>query len=95
MTNVALHGCALIFSKKYVDKYKYPFYNETFLYHEEEFLYDRIVNDKLISVYNPNIKVYHEEGSSLKNNLKNERKSKLFREKERIKSLKLLLKESK
>ena len=89
---VALHGCAIIFSDKYINKYKYPFYNETFLFHEEEFLYQRVIKDKLISVYDPNLKIFHKEGSSVKKN-KNERESKLFREKERIKSLELLLKE--
>ncbi len=92
-TGVALHGCALVFSKKYITKYKFPFYNETFLFHEEEFLYNRVIKDGLISVYNPEIKVYHEEGLSIKNSNKNIRLSKLFRENERLKSLKLLLKQ--
>ena len=90
--DVALHGCALIFSDKYVKKYVYPFYNDTFLFHEEEFLYQRVIKDNLVSIYDPNLKIFHKEGSSIKKN-KNERQSKLFREKERIKSLELLLKE--
>lgn len=89
--NVALHGCCIIISKKYYKKYHDVFYNETFLFHEEEFLYQRIQNDKLISIYDPKLKCYHKEGSSRKKDKKNERKSKLFREKERIKSLKMLL----
>jgi GT2 family glycosyltransferase len=87
--NVALHGCAIIFSKKYLEKYEYAFYNETFLYHEEEFLYRRIIDDKLISIYDPNIEIYHKEGSSLNKIIKNERNKKLFKEKERLKSLEL------
>lgn len=90
--NVALHGCAIIFSNKYINKYEYPFYNNTFLFHEEEFLYQRIIKDNLTSIYDPKLSVFHQEGSSIREN-KNERKSKLFREKERIKSLKLLLEE--
>lgn len=89
---VGLHGCALIFSKKYLKKYITAFYNETFLFYEEEFLYKRIVEDKLISVYDPLLKVYHQEGSSLKKN-KNNRLSKLFKEQEKLKSLELLLKQ--
>lgn len=89
--NVALHGCAIIFSKKYINKYEYAFYNETFLFHEEEFLYQRILNDSIISIYSPSIEVFHKEGSST--NIKNSsiRLSKLFREKERLKSLIMLL----
>ena len=91
--NVPLHGCAIIFAKKYVEKYEYPFYNDTFLFHEEEFLYQRIIKDKLTSVYDPSIKVYHEESSSIKKSNKNIRLAKLFKEKERLKSLNLLMKE--
>lgn len=91
--NVSLHGCCIIFSDKYIKKYTYPFYNETFLFHEEEFLYNRVVKDNLISMYDPNIKIFHKEGSSVKKENKTKRLSKLFREKERLKSLKLLLEE--
>ena len=91
--NVSLHGCCIIFSDKYVKKYTYPFYNETFLFHEEEFLYNRVVKDNLISMYDPKIKIFHKEGSSVKKENKTKRLSKLFREKERLKSLELLIKE--
>lgn len=90
--NVPLHGCSIIFSKKYIAKYREAFYNETFLFHEEEFLYQRVLKDKLVSLYNPELKVFHKEGSSIKKDKKSERKSKLFREQERKKSLELLLK---
>lgn len=90
--NVPLHGCAIIFSDKYVNKYKYPFYNETFLYHEEEFLYQKILKDNLISIYDPKIEVFHKEGASLDNLYNNNRKKLLFQVNERIKSLELLIK---
>lgn len=92
-TNVALHGCAIIFSKKYVQKYRNVFYEKTFLFHEEEFLYQRLLRDKQVSIYDPNLKIFHKEGSSVKTKMKSNRKSKLFRESERLKSLKLLLRE--
>ena len=91
--NIGLHGCCIIFSNKYIKKYTYPFFNETFLFHEEEFLYNRVVKDKLISLYDPTISVFHKEGSSINKTNKKTRLSKLFREKERLKSLELLLKE--
>ena len=92
-TMVPLHGCCIIFSKKYIKKYDYPFYNGTFLYHEEEFLYQRVLKDKVLSLYDPSLKIYHLEGASLKYSINNQRKRCLFREKERLKSLLLLIKE--
>ena len=91
--NVALHGCAIIFSKKYYEKYKNIFYNETFLYHEEEFLYQRMLRDNLVSIYDPKLSIYHKEGASLNISFgSNERNKLLFRNKEIIKSLELLKK---
>ena len=90
-TGVALHGCAVVFSDKYIKKYTYPFYNETFLFHEEEFLYHRMIKDNLVSLYDPKLNVFHKEGSSMKKKNKNVRLSKLFREQERLKSLELLI----
>ncbi len=90
---VALHGCAIIFSNKYVEKYDYPFYNETFLFHEEDFLYQRVLKDKLVSIYDPSLRVFHKEGSTMSKVSQGERLKRKFREEERIKSLKLLLKE--
>ncbi len=89
----ALHGCAIIFSNDYIKKYKYPFYNDTFLFHEEDFLYVRVLKDKLKTVYDPDLKVYHKEGSSMKKKDSNERLRRKFREEERLKSLELLLQE--
>ena len=91
MKGIALHGCAIIFSRKYLKKYNDAFDSRTFLFHEEEFLYQRLINDKLISLYDPELMIYHKEGSSLKKTKKNIRLSKLFREKEKIKSLNILL----
>lgn len=88
--NVALHGCFLIFSKHYYKKYKDVFYNKTFLYHEEEFLYQRIIKDQLISIYDPKLKVFHKEGASLNSTIKEEYPKLIFRNKEILKSLELL-----
>lgn len=87
-----LHGCAIIFSKKYFKIFNDAFDNKTFLFYEEEFLYKRIINHKLISVYDPNIRVFHKEGSSTKKDSSLRRK-KLFRESEKLKSLEILVKE--
>lgn len=92
--NVALHGCALIFSKKYYKKYNDVFYNGTFLFHEEEFLALRAKENNLVMLYSPKIELYHKEGSSLaKKFQKKKYDSLIFRNKEILKSLKLLEKE--
>lgn len=88
--NVALHGCFLIFSKHYYEKYTDVFFNDTFLYHEEEFLYQRIINDHLISIYNPDLEVFHKEGASLNSKYKNEYQKLIFKNEEILKSLLLL-----
>ena len=91
MSDIALHGCALIFSKKYYQKYKDVFYNETFLYHEEEFLNYRKNRDNLITYYDSKLELFHKEGSSLNESFKNQNYEKLiFRNKEIVKSLTLL-----
>ncbi len=87
---VALHGCALIFSKKYYKKYQDVFYSGTFLYHEEEFLDYRRRKDKLITYYDANLEIFHKEGSSLNESFSNNYDKLIFRNQEIIKSLKLL-----
>ena len=87
----ALHGCAIIFSKKYLQRYQDAFYSGTFLYHEEEFLYYRVCKDQLISCYDPSVFCFHKEGSSLKQQFeKQNRKRELFRNQEILKSLEQL-----
>lgn len=89
--NVALHGCGIVFSKKYYHKYNDLFFDKTFLYHEEEFLFYRVCQDNLLSVYDPTIQIFHKEGSSL--NLtynKKNRNKELFRNREILKSLNML-----
>lgn len=93
MLNVPLHGCALIFSKKYYQKYPEIFYNKTFLFHEEEFLYQRCLRDNLNFIYHPEIELIHKEGKSLNKEYQDKEYKKLiFKNKEILKSL-LLLKE--
>lgn len=88
--NVGLHGCALIFSKKYYEKYEDIFYPNTFLFHEEEFLYLKAQQDKLITLYSPKIELIHKEGQSLDKEYKNNYQKLIFKNKEIIKSLELL-----
>lgn len=90
--DVALHGCFLVFSKKYYEKYHDVFYPDTFLYHEEEFLEYRRNKDHLISYYDASIHVFHKEGASLNTMFaKKDREKNIFRNEQIIISLKKLL----
>jgi len=58
--NCLLHGCCLIFSKKYLDV-MHGFDPRTFLYYEEEILYLHCMNLGLKTIYNPDLKIWHKE----------------------------------
>lgn len=89
--NVGLHGCALIFSKKYYEKFSDIFYPGTFLFHEEEFLYLRCQKNNLTSLYSPSLEIYHKEGQSINKEFPDDLYKRLiFRNQEILKSLKLL-----
>ncbi len=90
--NIVLHGCALIFSKKYIDLFD-GLNDKTFLYREEELLAIRLKKNGLLSVYNPDIIIRHNEDSSTNAITKNVRKKKIFVDKHLINSTKVLIKE--
>ncbi len=85
---VSVHGCFIVFSKKYLNKFEDAFFNDTFLYHEEEFLSYRREKYNLTFLYSPKIKIVHKEGQSTAS--MDEIKKKIFHYQERLKSLKLL-----
>lgn len=58
--NVQLHGCFLVFSEKYIKKFD-GLDGRTFLYMEEDILYKHIMDNKMKTVYYPEIVVFHEE----------------------------------
>ena len=90
--DVSLHGCALIFSKKYYQKFKDIFYPGTFLYHEEEFLTYRRKKENLCFIYDPLLTIYHKEGASLNKSIQNNYQKLIFKEENRLKSLEKLKK---
>jgi len=71
--NCVLHGCCLVLSKKFFEKFN-GFDPRTFLYFEEEILYAHVVNAQLKIVYDPEIEIWHKEDgatdSMFENNLK-------------------------
>lgn len=61
---VALHGSALVFSRKYHDRYGEVFDSRTFMYHEEDILFQRVLRDGLVSIYDPVLFILHKEDRS-------------------------------
>lgn len=90
--NIILHGSFLIFSKKYIDKFD-GLNDSTFLYREEELLALRLQQNKLKNVYNPKIKIFHNEDSATNAITKSNRKKVLFVYKNQIKSTNILIQE--
>ena len=92
--NIVLHGCFFIFSKRYIDLFN-GLDNRTFLYREEELLALRLKNNNLLSVYNPEIEIFHNEDGATNAISKSNRKKQLFVCKNLIKSTKVLIDELK
>lgn len=92
--NVILHGCCIIFSPTYIKKFD-GLDERTFLYCEEELLFIRIKNNKMISLYNPNLQIYHMEDGATNAITVTSRNKKIFKHKNSIKSKIILYKELK
>lgn len=74
---VVLQGCFIVFSEKafnYVD----GFDNRTFLYYEEPILYLNLMKHDLVTVYDPEIVIYHKDGRSTSTVVKKSRDKLLF-----------------
>jgi GT2 family glycosyltransferase len=65
LINVGLHGACIIFSKAYIYNYPSLFYPGTFLYMEENILSYIRRRDNLVSVYLPQLKIFHSEDGSI------------------------------
>lgn len=89
MENVKLHGSCLIFSPVFF-QYFDGFCPETFMYGEEDLLILLVRQKGLLSVYNPNIKIFHAEKAATKTVTKSTRKKKIFVHSECLKSLKII-----
>lgn len=92
--DVILHGSCLIFSRNYIDKFD-GIDDRTFLYCEEELLYLRLKRNGLLSVYDNELEVFHNEDSSTNYITKTERRKSLFKDKQLLKSNRILLEELK
>lgn len=90
--NIVLHGCFLVFSKKYIEKFD-GLDDRTFLYREEELLTLRLIQNDLKIIYNPTLQIIHNEDGSTNAINKSNRKKEIFICKNQIKSTKILLEE--
>ena len=89
-TGCAVHGSALVFSEKYFRKYSNVFYEKTFMFVEEDILYQRVIRDHLVSVYCPDLKIFHKEDSSTNSMLGTSLQKKIFTLEKRLASLQIL-----
>lgn len=92
--NVVIHGCFWIFSPIFINNFN-GLDEKTFLYREEDLLYIKIRKNNLITIYNPEITIFHNESSSTRVINTNNKKKNRFKYKHIIKADKALLKELK
>ena len=88
--DVIPHGAFVIYTKRYIDNEDFAFLDETFLFGEEDFLFDYLKKRKYSIVYCDDLVVHHNEDSSIKSITQNDIKKRLFIAKNKIKSLKQL-----
>ena len=87
--NVKLHGCCWIFSRRFFEKLD-GLNPLTFLYFEEDILFNELRRNNLLTVYLPDIVIKHLEDSSTKSIVRNTREKNIFIYKNELKSLKIL-----
>lgn len=93
--NVIVHGSFMVFSKIYIEKFD-GLCENTFLYGEEDLLFIRLQRNQMLSVYNPQMYVFHNEDSSTNAVTNNNKRAKiLFTAKHRIIARKEIIKEIK
>ena len=90
--NVRLHGCFMVFSPVYLAKFD-GLNDKTFLFGEEDLLFIRLKRCALISVYLPQVVVFHKEDASTDNSFVGENKKNRFVYKCKIQSTRIIIKE--
>jgi len=87
--NVKLHGCCWVFSPIFLNSFD-GLDPRTFMYCEEDILLAHLHRKNLLSVYNPELKIYHAEKLATKSETKNQRNQSIFIYTKGICSLKIL-----
>lgn len=89
--NIVPHGSAIIYCGRYVKNEKTAFPENTFLFGEEDFLYAYLSNKNYTTMYNPSLKIIHNEDSSIKAITKDYVSKRAFISKMKVTSLLKLL----
>lgn len=89
MYDIILHGCFLVFSKCFFEKYD-GLNENTFLYHEEELLYLDVMRERMHTKYDPDIIIRHMEDAATNTIVSSKKNKEIFKLKNEIKSLKVL-----
>ena len=77
VAGVKLHGAALIFSRKFIDRFD-GLFDKTFLFKEEEILSFIAQKESLTVYFTPDLKVFHKEDSAANALFKNDGRRKNF-----------------
>jgi GT2 family glycosyltransferase len=89
--DLILHGCCLIFSRMYMERYEDAFDPATFMFREEEILYLRCKKAGLPMHYDPSLNVLHMEDVATDFVYKTEKKKEIFHLENQINSLAILI----
>lgn len=85
-----INGSCLIFSPLYISRFD-GLNPETFMYGEEQILFLRAKRNNLLTVYNPEIEISHEQEASTKQSMTSLRQRNVFYFSNQIKSTRVLL----
>jgi GT2 family glycosyltransferase len=88
--NVQLHGCCLVFSPKFIERFD-GLYSKTLMYMEEDILFYQVKKFGLISLYTPEVQIFHKEDVSTNAIFDNDYQKRRFQYKQTITSSRLLL----
>ena len=77
--DVPLHGSCLILSKLFLDKIE-GLDTRTFMYGEEAILFVKCLGENVLSMYSPEIEVFHNEHATVDKEVKNRKQQRFFYE---------------
>lgn len=89
--NIIPHGSCLIYTEKYVNEEDIAFLPITFLFHEEDILYEYASSKGYVILYSPTIRVNHLEDASINEITTSSISREIFNSKYRLRSLITLL----
>lgn len=85
--NYQLHGAFWIFSREYFEHFD-ALDDRIFLYGEESLLFLHLMKNGMVSLYTPDLRIYHKEDSSTNALIRNSKEKTMFVSKNSIESLK-------